>query len=102
MIHFQLLTQHPNFIPLIQETVWQIWQESIMHEYKVTQETFRITPSHYYIVLDTDTLVAFAAVDTYDLPSLYPDYTPWLADLFVFPAYRHQNVATNLIHFISN
>ena len=101
MIDNQLHSNHPKFSPLVRQTVWDQWHQEIIHEYKVTEDTFHITSNNYYIVLEEASLLAFASIDLCDLSSLYPYYTPWLADLYVFPAYRDKNVATNFLHFIS-
>lgn len=93
------LNEHPQYIEQIQSIVYREWMQYIIHEYGIGP--FKINPDRYYIVIESNQLCGFASVDPCDLQTLFPKYTPWLADVYVFPEYRGKNVATNLIQNIT-
>jgi GNAT superfamily N-acetyltransferase len=96
---FNRLIDHPQYIPIVQTIVRQEWNKYLIHEYG-DAGLYTINPEQYFIVTQGTALVGFAAVYPCDLPSLYPQYSPWLTDVYVFPEYRRKQVASGLVNDI--
>ena len=101
----EYLADHPEFIPELAELHFAEWSylnpgESLegKAEYLRSICGRKGVPS-FVIAVKGTRLIGSASLIAHDMDNR-PDLTPWLADVFVKPAYRGQGVATSLIQRI--
>ena len=91
------LAEHRDVIPTLAGWVWDQWGHLLPDE-TLTTLTARfqqkITPRRIpeiFVALDGDAPVGMASLIEHDLDAR-PDLSPWLASVYVLPAYRQQGL----------
>lgn len=98
------LAAHPDLLPIVAKWLWQEWArhkgrsiEQVITRLAARQAT--LGPEQTFVVLDRDTPAATASLVHHDLDPR-PDLTPWLASVYVDPAYRGRGHAVRLVHAV--
>lgn len=102
MIQISYLIDHPQFLPELARLHLEEWSYLAPHE-TLEERTQRLAVAcgrreiPTVLVATTDQVLAgSAALVTHDLKTR-KDLSPWLAGVYVKPAYRRQGVASSLV-----
>ncbi len=96
------LAAHPAFIPLLAS--WHLLQWGYMNPGQTQADVEQELRAHLsaesipttYIALHGDTLMGSASLLSHDMHTR-PELSPWLASLYVAPAFRRQGVGEALV-----
>jgi len=98
------LKQVPHFLPTLAEWHQAQWSylnpgENLHHRITRMQDYLNedFIPSTFVAI--EDTLVGSAAIVAHDMETR-PELGPWLASVYIAPAYRHRGVASALIEHV--
>ena len=95
------LRQRPEFAPVVAHRVWRAWWEPKGHALAVVEDLVRLNrnddPIPFALVAhDEGRFLGTASVIASDLAAR-PQYTPWVAALWVDPAHRSNGVGAALV-----
>lgn len=104
--HIEIVTtaERPDLIPLAAEWIWREWGEPrgrALDDTIARMAAGRATvgPEQTIVLLDAGQPAATASLVHQDLYSR-PELTPWLASVFVHPAYRGRGHAPRLVRAV--
>lgn len=95
------LRERPECAPIIADRVWRAWWEpngyTLAFVESLVQQNLNDEPIPFALVaLDGDTFLGTASVIASDLDAR-PQYTPWVAALWVDPKHRSSGVGAALV-----
>jgi predicted N-acetyltransferase YhbS len=95
------LRERPEFAPLIADRVWRAWWKSKGHALAfiegLVQQNLNAEPIPLAVVAhDGETFLGTASVIRSDL-DVRPQYTPWVAAVWVDPMHRSKGVSAALV-----
>jgi len=101
-VQLRPLLDHPERIEEVAGWIWEEWQHLIPHEdVSSFTEAFRerLRPSGIgatVVAFWDETLAGVASLLADDLP-IRPELTPWLAEVYVPPRFRHRGIGRRLV-----
>lgn len=105
MIRYDLLVNNPGVIPIIAGWHWEEWGhhrpgdtvDNVIE--RISQRTHRDRLPLSYIAYDGEDPVGTASLIRHDMDSRL-ELSPWLAGVFVLPAFRRQGIGSGLVNLV--
>jgi predicted N-acetyltransferase YhbS len=104
-VRIEFLADHPEHAATLARWHYDEWQPKLIPEWTY-QEALRELESHRaraaipttFVALEGDELIGSASLVVEDLPE-WKQLTPWMASVFVAPAWRGRGVGRELVRF---
>jgi len=104
-VQIELLADHPEFIPTLAEWHFREWAylrpgDSVANRIRILHErSSRRELPITFVALSGEELFGSAMLIHHEMDSR-PDYTPWLAGVFVAPEYRRSGIGRALTEHV--
>ncbi len=105
-MYLAYLADHPEFIPTLAQwhhAQWRYLDVDVSIEDRIANFKAHLGRSQIpttFVALETSTLLGSASLIAHDMDTR-PDLTPWLAAVYVAPAYRRRGIGTALVQRVA-